>query len=161
MPTLTSVMAELKRNGSARTRQTYRNAGVTGDLFGVSYAFLKKFHKKVKTDHDLALALWETGYLDARVHLEGAEDADHRVEIRRGGWLRVRVENGARMARPDVLVAVARVGEKPDGHATDLAGRVEMRLPAGEVEVWVGDSLRIDFRLKPGKANAVSMTSMR
>ena len=64
---LTAVMKELKANGSARTRQTYRNNGLRGELYGVSYAFLKQLHKRVKVDHELALALWEKGILEARI----------------------------------------------------------------------------------------------
>lgn len=70
-----SVMAELKKNGSAQTRKTYRNLGVQGDLFGVSYAFLKKLNKRVKVDHELALALWETNNLDARIFACWTADA--------------------------------------------------------------------------------------
>ena len=56
-PRLTAkqVMAELKQNGSAQTVKIYRNHGVTGDFYGVSYAFLKKLHKRVKVDHELGL----------------------------------------------------------------------------------------------------------
>jgi len=73
---LAEVMAELEANGSAQTRKTYRNAGVHGELFGVSYAFLKKLHKRVKVDHELALALWETGILDARIFACWVADAE-------------------------------------------------------------------------------------
>ena len=52
---------------SAQARKTYRNAGIQGELFGVCYAFLKKLHKRVKTDHELALALWDTEVIDARI----------------------------------------------------------------------------------------------
>lgn len=64
---LAAVMAELKANGTDQNRKVYRNHGVLGDAFGVSYAFLKKLHKRVGTDHDLALLLWATGNHDARV----------------------------------------------------------------------------------------------
>ena len=70
------VMAELKANGSEQTRKTYRNAGLRGEMFGVSYAFLKKLHKRVKVDHALALALWETNILDARIFACWVADAD-------------------------------------------------------------------------------------
>ena len=70
------VMAELKANGSAQTRKTYRNNGLRGEMFGVSYAFLKKLHKQVKVDHELALALWETEILDARIFACWVADAE-------------------------------------------------------------------------------------
>lgn len=73
---LAEVMAELEANGSAQTRKTYRNAGIKGEMFGVSYAFLKKLHKRVKTDHELALQLWETKNVDARIFACWVADAD-------------------------------------------------------------------------------------
>ncbi len=77
-PRLTTkqVMAELKAAGTAQTIKTFRNHGVTGDFFGVSYAFLKKLHKRVKVDHELALELWQTGNHDARVFACWAADGD-------------------------------------------------------------------------------------
>ena len=70
------VMAELEANGSARTRKTYRNAGIRGEVFGVSYAFLKKLHKRVKVDHPLALKLWDTKIVDARIFACWVADAE-------------------------------------------------------------------------------------
>ena len=46
--TRTEVMKELKANGSAQTRKTYRRHGLTGDMFGVSYAVLGKMKRKIK-----------------------------------------------------------------------------------------------------------------
>jgi len=87
-PRLTSkqVLAELKRNGSAQTVKIYRNHGVTGDFWGVSYAFLKKLHKQVKVDHDLALELWETGNHDARVFACWVADEDCTTMKQLSGW---------------------------------------------------------------------------
>jgi hypothetical protein len=65
-----------KKNGSAQTRKTYRNAGIRSEMFGVSYAFLKKLHKRVGTDHEVALALWDTGILDARLFACWVADAE-------------------------------------------------------------------------------------
>lgn len=65
--TKTEAMKELKANGNARTRKTYRRHGVEGDLYGVSYAALGKMRKKIKTDQPLAEQLWATGNHDARV----------------------------------------------------------------------------------------------
>ena len=64
--TKTEVMKELRANGSAQTRKIYRRHGATGDLFGVSYAFLGKMKRKIKTDQKLAEQLWATGNYDAR-----------------------------------------------------------------------------------------------
>jgi 3-methyladenine DNA glycosylase AlkD len=65
--TAKEILAEMKKAGSEQTRKTYRRHGVTGDVIGVSYAFLGALKKKIKTDHALALDLWNTGIHDAQV----------------------------------------------------------------------------------------------
>lgn len=65
--TRTEVMRELKANGTAQNRKVYKRHGVSGAMFGVSYAALGKLHKKIKTDHALAEQLWATGNHDARI----------------------------------------------------------------------------------------------
>ena len=65
--TKTEAMKELRTNGSAQTRKTYRRHGIQGQMFGVSYAVLGKLKKKIKIDQSLAEQLWATSNLDARV----------------------------------------------------------------------------------------------
>ena len=65
--TLEECMATLEREGTAQNRQIYARHGVTGPSFGVSYAALGKLKKAIKVDHDLAVALWDSGNHDARV----------------------------------------------------------------------------------------------
>jgi 3-methyladenine DNA glycosylase AlkD len=64
--TLAETMKELEKAGSAQTRKTYARHGGTGPMFGVSFATLKALMKRIDVDHELALALWATGNLDAR-----------------------------------------------------------------------------------------------
>ncbi len=64
--TKTEVMKELRLNGTAQNRKVYRNHGIRGKLFGVSYAALGKLKKTIKTDQSLAEQLWATGNNDAR-----------------------------------------------------------------------------------------------
>ena len=64
--TLAETMRVLERAGSAQTRKTYARHGVTGPMFGVSFATLKDLTRRIDVDHDLALALWDTGNFDAR-----------------------------------------------------------------------------------------------
>lgn len=63
---LKQTIAELKKMGTAQNVKVYRRHGAKGDLFGVSFANLGALKKKIKTDHALALELWETGNVDAR-----------------------------------------------------------------------------------------------
>ena len=65
--TVATIMAELKAAGKEQTVKTYRRHGVRGECFGVSYADLGKLKKRLKTDHQLARGLWQTGNHDARV----------------------------------------------------------------------------------------------
>lgn len=80
------VMAALKANGSAQTVKTFRNHGVTGEMFGVSYAFLKTLHKQIKTDHALAEALWQSGIHDARVFACWVADANQTTAKMLHAW---------------------------------------------------------------------------
>lgn len=65
--TLDEVMRELESRGTEQNRKTYARHGVGPNMFGVSYANLGALKKRLKTDHALALALWETGNHDARI----------------------------------------------------------------------------------------------
>ncbi len=60
------VLADLEAAGTEQGRKIYRRHGVTGPVFGVSYAHLNTLAKRIKIDHELALALWATGVHDAR-----------------------------------------------------------------------------------------------
>lgn len=62
-----AVLAELKALGTAQNRKVYARHGVGEPMFGVSFAHLRKLGKKLRPDHDLAEALWDSGNHDARV----------------------------------------------------------------------------------------------
>lgn len=64
--TLAQAMSALEKAGSAQTRKTYARHGATEPMFGVSFATLKTLLKRIGVDHELALALWDTGNFDAR-----------------------------------------------------------------------------------------------
>lgn len=64
--TFTEAMSALEQAGSEQTRKTYLRHGATEPMFGVSFAALKLMHKTIGVDHELALALWDSGNLDAR-----------------------------------------------------------------------------------------------
>jgi len=66
MPTTASVMAELKKKGTEKTRITYARHGMTTDnMYGVSMADLKVIAKTIKGQQALALELYETHNSDA------------------------------------------------------------------------------------------------
>jgi 3-methyladenine DNA glycosylase AlkD len=63
-----STLAWLKRRGSTRNRDGMARFGiVTAKAFGVSMATMEPLAKRLRPDHQLALALWETGWHDARM----------------------------------------------------------------------------------------------
>jgi 3-methyladenine DNA glycosylase AlkD len=59
------VLIELEKLGTEQNRKIYRRHGAKDPLYGVSFANLYALAKKIKRDHDLAVALWETGNCDA------------------------------------------------------------------------------------------------
>ncbi len=63
--TLEEVMSELKSMGTAQTAKTWDNHGAQGERFGVKIGDMKKIQKKIKHDHELALALYDTKNTDA------------------------------------------------------------------------------------------------
>jgi len=66
MPTLESVMSELRRKGSEKTRATYARHGLPADrTFGVSVADMKVIAKTLKGQQALACELYDTGNADA------------------------------------------------------------------------------------------------
>lgn len=64
--TLPEVLQALEQAGTAQTRKTWARHGVTGPMFGVSFATLQQLRKRIRVDHALALGLWDTGNYDAR-----------------------------------------------------------------------------------------------
>lgn len=63
--TFNEVMAQLEAMGNQQTKKIFTNHGAKEPLFGVKVGDLKKIVKKVKKDHELSLALYETGNSDA------------------------------------------------------------------------------------------------
>jgi len=57
----------LRSLGTEQNRKIYRRHGAGEDVYGVSFAHLNDLKKKIKTDHDLAVALWNSGNHDARM----------------------------------------------------------------------------------------------
>ena len=62
-----SVLDELEALGNAKVRARNRRNGAGDNQFGVQLGDIRKLAKKLKSDHELALALWETENVDARL----------------------------------------------------------------------------------------------
>ena len=65
MMDLTEVLKELESYGDERTKNTHLKHGAQEPLFGVKVGDLKKILKKTKKNHELSLALYDTGNSDA------------------------------------------------------------------------------------------------
>lgn len=63
--TTSEIMQQLEAMGSETTKNTLMKHGAKEPFFGVKVGDLKKLVKKVKKNHELALALYDTGNSDA------------------------------------------------------------------------------------------------
>jgi 3-methyladenine DNA glycosylase AlkD len=63
--TLDQAMSELEKLGSEPMREFNRKHGAGENQFGVKMGEIRALAKRVKTDHELGLALWKTGNLEA------------------------------------------------------------------------------------------------
>lgn len=61
------ALARLEALGSDKIRAQNRRSGAGDNQFGAKLGDIRKLAKEIKVDHALALELWETGNLDARL----------------------------------------------------------------------------------------------
>jgi len=64
--TLDETLKQLQALGSAKVRAQNAKSGAGDNQFGVSLGDIRALAKKIRTDHPLALSLWETGNVDAQ-----------------------------------------------------------------------------------------------
>ena len=68
LPDVEDVIAELSALGSEENRAGMARFGINVEkAFGVSMAAQRPLQRKYRRDHELALALWQTGYHEARI----------------------------------------------------------------------------------------------
>ncbi len=65
--TVKEVLAQLKSLGDDARRKHNTKAGAPDNQFGVKLGDVRALAKKIKTDHGLALELWETGNVEAQL----------------------------------------------------------------------------------------------
>lgn len=65
--TLKEILAELEGLGDEKVRAQNRRKGAGDNQFGVKLGDIRKVAAGIKADHALAVALWKTGNLDARL----------------------------------------------------------------------------------------------
>jgi 3-methyladenine DNA glycosylase AlkD len=65
---VSTVLAELRGLGSEENRAGMARFGInTKQAFGVSMAAMRPLERKYRRNHDLAAALWDSGYHEARI----------------------------------------------------------------------------------------------
>lgn len=65
--TVADILTQLESLGNAKVRAHNLKWGAGQNQFGVKLGDIRNLAAKIKTDHPLALALWETGHLEARL----------------------------------------------------------------------------------------------
>ena len=64
--TLNETLKQLKALGNAKVRAQNSKSGAGDNQYGISLGDIRVLAKKIKTDHVLALSLWDTGNVDAQ-----------------------------------------------------------------------------------------------
>jgi 3-methyladenine DNA glycosylase AlkD len=64
--TLKDALERLEALGDEKVRAQNRKAGAGDNQFGVRRGDVRKLAEKIKTNHELAIALWDTGNIDAQ-----------------------------------------------------------------------------------------------
>jgi 3-methyladenine DNA glycosylase AlkD len=65
--TLKEALKQLEKLGNEKVRALNIRNGAGEDQFGVKLGDIRTLAKKIGSNHELALSLWETGNLDARL----------------------------------------------------------------------------------------------
>jgi 3-methyladenine DNA glycosylase AlkD len=86
--TLDEVMAELAAKGSEQTKKTFLRHGAKEPFFGVKVGDLKVIQKRVKKDHALALALYDTGNSDAMYLAALVSDPQQMTKAQLNKWVK-------------------------------------------------------------------------
>ena len=61
------ALTQLKALGNEKVRVRNKKNGADDNQFGVQLGDIRKVAVKIKSDHELGLALWKSGNLDARL----------------------------------------------------------------------------------------------
>ncbi len=85
--TASEMMKELMIWTSTQNVKVYRKHGAGGDLYGVSFADLRRLARRIKTDHVLALELWESGNVDARLLAAMIADPEELTPATVDSWI--------------------------------------------------------------------------
>jgi 3-methyladenine DNA glycosylase AlkD len=79
----------LERRGSRKNRDGMARYGIVAPkVFGVSVSMIQQLGKRLGRDHDLALALWDTGWYEARMLSAFVDEPDRVTAGQMDRWAR-------------------------------------------------------------------------
>ena len=82
-----SLLAELEPLGSEENRAGMARYGIVANrIYGVTIPVLRDLAKRVGRNHDLALALWDTGYQEARILATLVDEPDKVTSKQMDEW---------------------------------------------------------------------------
>ncbi|HEY2546097.1 MAG TPA: DNA alkylation repair protein, partial [Candidatus Acidoferrum sp.] len=114
MPTVASIMAELKKKGKEQTRKIYARHGMaTDNMFGVSTADLKLIAKTIRGEQSLACELYETANFDAMYLAGMVADGSKMTKQQLNDW----AERAANLQMIAEYTVPWLTVENPDGRA--------------------------------------------
>lgn len=83
------VLAWFERRGTKRNREGLARYGIVAShVFGVSVADIRTLGKRLGRDHELALALWDTGWYEARMLTAFVDEPAHVTPRQMDRWAR-------------------------------------------------------------------------
>ena len=162
--TVKEALKELKALGNAKVRALNAKSGAPDNQFGVSLGDIRTLAKKIKTNHELAVSLWDTENVEAQFLATlliqpkklSAQEMDRMVRsvsfVRVADWLIayvVRQHSDKEALRRDWMTAddrwaaragwdltAERVGKSPDGlDVPALLDRIETEMANAKPEV--------------------------
>jgi 3-methyladenine DNA glycosylase AlkD len=84
-----SVLKWLERHGTKRNRLGMARYGITSDkAFGVSMATMQPLAKRLGRNHELAAALWDTGWYEARMLTSFVDEPERITPAQMDRWCR-------------------------------------------------------------------------
>jgi 3-methyladenine DNA glycosylase AlkD len=83
------ILATLERRGSKKTRDGMARYGIVAPkAFGVSVGGVQQLAKKIGRDHELAAALWDTEWYEARLLTAFVDEPDRVTAAQMDRWAR-------------------------------------------------------------------------
>jgi 3-methyladenine DNA glycosylase AlkD len=84
-----TVLARLKRLGTKRVRDGMARYGIPSDkAFGVSVGAMRQLAKRLGRNHELAVALWDTGWYEARMLASFVDEPARVTSAQMDRWCR-------------------------------------------------------------------------